>query len=692
MAAEDLANAAKACPTGEALRAYLAGKLPGPAVEQVGNHVAACSTCQVTLENVLEAPEGNDSLIGKLRGCVLRTASGEPAGDNPLKNSATTALNQEPLTSTGAARPAGPPPWVPRAGEPFGQYQLVEPIGEGGMGVVYKAWQKSLKRTVAIKMIRAGTYASASEKGRFQVEGEAIARLQHPYVVQVHEFNEHNGQPYLSMELLEGGTLASKLTKNGLPLQQAAQLVQTLACAVEAAHQRHIIHRDLKPANVLLDAQGSPKIGDFGLARLLDTEGGPTASNVVMGTPSYMAPEQAQGQAKDVGPLVDVYALGAILYEALTGRPPFKGESKLHTLDLVRTVPPTRPTQLRREVPRDLEAICLKCLEKEPARRYASAEALAQDLGRWLRGEMTEARPLPWYGRAWRRLPKRMLAAALLVLAALALLLFFRPNPNAAVRDIEARLARGQAVTLIGESGQPRWSRWHTNKGASMTVAGDGTFQLESWSLALLELVRDPQVDHYVITAEVKQERGQGSSPVGLFFGLTDYPKGDVTHLFFQRAVFSEIPFPERTDKNTGAKLTAPVKNPVYLGSHLYTEGPNKSLWDQIPFGEKSPRLFEPAGVSGGPWRKLAVEVSPMGVRGIWGGQEPLGEVTAEKIKEGAEWEIGLRQQIRPQRPDDGRISPRFNPRGTLGLYVYMASASFRRVVIKPIGNTIQPH
>jgi serine/threonine protein kinase/formylglycine-generating enzyme required for sulfatase activity len=297
-------------------------------------------------------------------------------------------------------------------------YEILEELGRGGMGVVYKARQRSLNRTVALKMILAGSHASPAAMDRFLKEAETIAQLKHPNVVQVYQFGSHQGKPYFSLEYLEGGSLAAKLKGEPQPPAQAAQIVQTLARAVQAAHEQGIVHRDLKPANVLLAADGTPKVTDFGLAKQGDS--GMTATGEVLGTPSYMAPEQAAGKTREVGPAADIYALGAILYELLTGRPPFKGTSSWDTVQLVVSTEPVPPSRLQPKVPRDLETICLKCLHKDPSRRYARAAELAQDLGRFQAGEPIVARPSSVWERGvkWaRRRPALATLCGVLVVA-----------------------------------------------------------------------------------------------------------------------------------------------------------------------------------------------------------------------------------------------------------------------------------
>ena len=266
-------------------------------------------------------------------------------------------------------------------------------LGRGGMGVVYKARDRRLNRPVALKMLLAGAYARPDELERFLREAEAEAALRHANIVQVYDVGDLDGRPYFTMEFVEGGSLAQKLAGTPLPAGQAAALLATLAEAVQAAHDGGIVHRDLKPANVLLTADGTPKISDFGLARRLDDGAGLTQSGATLGTPSYMAPEQARGETQRSVPAADVYALGAILYEMLTGRPPFRAETAAETIRQVVEEEPVPPSRLNAKVPRDLETICLKCLHKEPHRRYASAAALAEDLHRFQRGEPIAARP-----------------------------------------------------------------------------------------------------------------------------------------------------------------------------------------------------------------------------------------------------------------------------------------------------------
>jgi tRNA A-37 threonylcarbamoyl transferase component Bud32 len=282
-----------------------------------------------------------------------------------------------------------PPPSNSRDAATVAGYELIEELGRGAMGIVYKARQKGLNRYVALKMLLSGTHASASMLGRFRSEAEAVGRLRHPNIVHVYDVGEHEGRPFMSLEYVDGGTLAQRLIREAYRPREAARVVETLARAVHAAHEVGIIHRDLKPSNVLLTRHGEPKVADFGLVKLLGSDVNNTASGVILGTPAYTAPEQATGHNREVGPSTDVYALGAILYEMLGGRPPYKADSAMGTLILVVSENP--PPPLPKEVPHQLVAICMKCLEKKATRRYQTAAALADDLAKFLNGQPSKA-------------------------------------------------------------------------------------------------------------------------------------------------------------------------------------------------------------------------------------------------------------------------------------------------------------
>ena len=301
-------------------------------------------------------------------------------------------------------------------------YDLLGELGRGGMGVVYKARDQNLKRTVALKMILSGAHASDEDMQRFQIEAEAVAKLQHPNIVQIYEVSEHEGRPYIALEFADGGSLDEKIAGKPQDQQESAQLIETLAGAMQLAHENDIIHRDLKPANILLNTDGEPRITDFGLAKRMDEDSNQTKSGAVMGTPSYMAPEQAGGKSDILGPATDTYALGAILYHMLAGRPPFRAATQLDTIMQVLTEEPVAPRKLNPALAVDLETICLKCLEKDVHRRYESAAALGEDLRRFQSGEPILARPVTVVERSWKWAKRRPAVAGMISVSALALM------------------------------------------------------------------------------------------------------------------------------------------------------------------------------------------------------------------------------------------------------------------------------
>lgn len=364
------------------------------------------------------------------------------------------------------ARPEGEPEVVSKP-ERFGPYELRGELGRGGAGVVYRAYDSVLGRELALKVLLAGEWASPAFVERFRNEATAAAALTHPHIVPVHAFGELAGRHYLAMQLVPGGTLADLLGRTAGPLKvpQAVDLVEKLARAVHHAHQRGILHRDLKPANVLLDEAGQPLLVDFGLAKLVARDGPITQTRAVLGTPAYMPPEQAAGRNEEITTAADVYGLGAILYELLTGRPPFAGGTSAETVRMVLEDSPRRPRLLNPSVPRDLEVVALKCLEKDPVRRYGSAEGLAEELQRWARNEPILARPAPAWERVlrWtRRRPWTATSAALLLLALVAVgaVVVWSNRRLRMAQDViqlQAEQRRGQLVELSLEAGDAAW-------------------------------------------------------------------------------------------------------------------------------------------------------------------------------------------------------------------------------------------
>jgi eukaryotic-like serine/threonine-protein kinase len=351
----------------------------------------------------------------------------------------------------------------------FGNFELLGEIGRGGMGVIWKARQKGLDRIVAIKMILANHLASREQVERFVAEAKIMARLHHPHIVRIHETGQVAGQHYFVMEYIAGQSLANRIQSAGtLPAEKAAGFVSTVARAVEHLHAQGIVHRDLKPSNILLDENDQPYVTDFGLVKMLGAGSQATTSGAILGTPAYMAPEQAAGRAAEVGPLSDVYSLGAILYDLLIGRPPFQGETPLDTLLQVMEGEPTRPRWLIPEIPARLEMIVLKCLEKNPADRYTSAAALADDLERFVNGEEVEARAAGIWPklRRWTRrepaLAVRLCALVILTLIVHFNYVFFKPVTLLLHVEVVGLMALWMAASAVCQRllRRPAWGGW----------------------------------------------------------------------------------------------------------------------------------------------------------------------------------------------------------------------------------------
>lgn len=442
------------CPVPDELRRFLDEQLAPPRQTEVGIHVDICLSCQTVLETLTqrrasdlvglsteflqgsEGRGGQDPIpAGELED-TDESADGAPRLDTAPSAHLNGHTSRDPkrTRSYNSSGESNTDPGSPASDDLDGSsasmdrtetdlvcrlpqiaaYELLELLGEGGMGVVYKARQRGLNRLVAIKMIRADRRKSADRLVRFRIEAETVARLRHPNIVQIFEIGEAAGAPFVSLELLEGGSLDHKLASTPQPGRAAAELLITLANAVQVAHDAGIIHRDLKPSNILFTDDGIPKITDFGLAKRIESDSRQTESGQIMGSPSYMAPEQAHGRSRNVGPAADVYALGAILYEMLTGRPPFKGETPVETLRQVTDDEVVPPSHLMSRVSRDLETICLHCLNKDQSRRYSSAGALARDLERFLTGRAIKARRTPFWERG-AKLARRHPAASTLL-------------------------------------------------------------------------------------------------------------------------------------------------------------------------------------------------------------------------------------------------------------------------------------
>jgi eukaryotic-like serine/threonine-protein kinase len=432
------------CPSLERLQAFQQGRLPEQEVDAVAEHLEGCPSCEELAQRLDSA---TDDLLIALRNPGAASSSFTTANWQGTPPAADLLAQEN---------------WPSLPG-----YEILGLLGRGGMGVVYKARHLQLNRMVALKQLQQATVPALA---RARLEAEALARLGHPNIVQIHEIIEQAGSIYLALELVQGGSLEALLTGKPQPLAETARFVATLARAVHHAHLHGIVHRDLKPANILVDmpegrAQGlgAPKITDFGVAKRLAMDSGQTREGDIIGTPSYMAPEQASGKGQDVGPATDVYALGVILYEMLTGRVPLQGPTAVDTLLLVRSEEPVSPRRLQPRIARDLETICLKCLRKDPARRYVRAEQLADDLQRYLDGRPILARPTPAWEHAWkwaRRHPAWAVLAALLAAGMpVVTALWFRAEyaqAEATSKASEATLANEEAQQKKQEANQAR--------------------------------------------------------------------------------------------------------------------------------------------------------------------------------------------------------------------------------------------
>jgi hypothetical protein len=567
-------------------------------------------------------------------------------------------------------------------------YDMLDVLGHGGMGVVYRARDTALGRTVALKILRAGALANHQEIQRFYREAQAAAQLNHPHLVPVYEVGRHDDLHYFTMAFLGGGTLADHMDRFRDP-KAAVALLEKVARGVHYAHRHHVLHRDLKPSNILLDEAGEPLVSDFGLAKMLDSGLELTQPGDMVGTPLYMAPEQAAGRSDQASSAGDIWALGVILYELLTGRRPFGGKSREELLREIQSTDPPRPRSVQAKLAGDLETICLKCLEKNPVHRYASAEALADDLARWQAGEPILAKPAPWPRRYWRKIRRHPVVstavvstAAVVLVAVLAagLAVGYYTDPDRELRAMESKLARGEPAALIGEKGPPRWFRGQSGDPATGVNARDGSFFIQSTTISMLELMPDPQVSSYRFRAEVRDDW----DPTHI---------GDVGIYFAHEKVVDKIGPADSflllrfTDSRNSLKVAKDAKGKVYHRTALeycyYRDsnaGPRRDFRSLITRPGKAAVLdfvLSEQEADARPWRPFSVEVAPDQVRVFWNYQL-FAVMSRADLQKCADDMLGGNEETE-------NLIFRFNPRAALGLYTDAGAASFRHVVIEPL-------
>jgi serine/threonine-protein kinase len=678
-------NDSEVCPPSEILAALSHGELDETVVDAMARHLGRCEGCVSALSE-LHAHPPVGGLDARVRACLAdreaAVAVFSPLPRRPAADGRRGGMGPEnpehPRSSTAAQTPTR-----------VGRYVILGTVGEGGMGVVHQALDPEVGQVVALKMISDRGRPGPDRIARFRTEGQALARLCHPNVVRFLHFGEHGGRPYYTMEFVEGGSLQGRLGDGPLPPREAAELVRTLASAIHAAHQQRVIHRDLKPSNVLFAADGSPKVADFGLAKLLDADPGQglTGSGTAVGTACYMAPEQADGRTDQIGRRTDVYGLGTILYEALSGKPPFAGADPHEILRLVREGRITPPSRLVPGIPSGLDAICLRCLETSPAGRYPSAHAVAEDLTRWLADQRPRAVP-GLFGTLVHSVRRRAIAVAAVAAIALACAVFYVFDPDRPLRELQSAIDRGENVVLIPDRGAPRWHRLLAGgDGTKVTTPPDGSFTVHSWDLCLVELAPDSGRDRYRFRVRVRHVNSDDGGGVGVYAGRHAFPGQEHENNLFVGMVYNDVRSAADALKRAPFHLIpqppSPPDNWVRLGAGVVGEQAPGVGWEVLPAGMTGAR-FQPRGITGDTWRELNLEVSPDGIRGTWDGN-PVGAFAARSASKTLGDYLTLATTRHPDSPFLASVDSTFTPRGGVGLILYRGSASFRTAEIMPL-------
>jgi serine/threonine-protein kinase len=735
-----------ACPTPETLQSFNAGTLADDSFEAVATHLETCAACLRVLQNssvtddplmaALHSPVAEDTFAlepqcqNHLPTTFVELCNSPEFTLDPAANASSTPERLQTTVAETAPAPTGKP--VEAAGEdsasvppteayasgPAGKpadrvlpripkYHLVRWLGGGGMGDVFEA-VNVLGRRIALKVVRPDR-TDAEFNNRFRREAATLHDLNHPNVIRIYEYDEPGGTPFFTMRLLTGGTLADCIADYQSDRRKAVALVATVAEAVGYLHRRGILHRDLKPMNIMFDEGNQPCVTDFGLTKSVkvpdvttavagptvkcadagtaraDDPAGQLALTVhgrVMGTVLYMAPEQVQGEHERVGPQVDVWALGTILYELLAGNRPFDGKESQEVRQKILTAQPQSLASVRPRLSRDLKTIVETCLEKDPKDRYATAAELADDLGRWQRGEPILARPAGLMRKSLRLVRRHRLAAGAIVLALFAiaavLVRSHFTDPDRPMKAAQKKVHDGKTVEFIGEKGAPAWFRVRAGDEKTKAVADrDGDFTVDSLALALIELLPDTKRDHFQFTASVRHNEGFGESSVGIYFGhAQQFTGGDWQH------TFCELSFADcgllanaRPDPNSPVHEK---RSKVILQLRHFSEGLATQVRNYKTPSGLGKFFTSPQGPAECPWRKLTVDISPTLWRVKWEDEDWLQVWRADVGNR-----IDSLLSISTDQLDD--FHPDFGPRGGIGLYVFRGSASFRFVNVAPL-------
>jgi serine/threonine-protein kinase len=684
-----LETGAGGCPSRAGLSAFRSGELPEDVLKMVAAHVSECPRCAETLR---EIDESDESLIAKIGGGAgEKPFLNEPECAELMDRARALAHDLTPLPAD--TSPPGHGQTLSPAEEvfpfPFGKYHLLRRIDAGAMGVVYKAHDLTLDRVVALKMVRAGSLAGPRQLQRFKTESRAMARLDHPHIVPIYEDGEHQGQPFFTMKFMDGGSLAEHLPRFSADLPRAVELLTQVARAIHYLHEKRLLHRDLKPQNILLDEKGVAHVSDFGLAKFLDAELELSQTGEVVGSLPYMAPEQALGRTDRISAATDIWALGVILYELLTGQRPFQGQTREELIRQVAAASPTPPRKLRSRLPRVLERICLKCLEREPAERYPSALLLAEHLGGWLRGNPVRVpRPsLRSKARALvRRRPFLVFAPVLLGLICFAVYGAISPTqPKAnedqgasmqkqaeadALAQLQRELKERRSVTLIPETGPPRWLEWDVNPVFPQRNPRQA-FSFRTLNSSLLKLLPSVPGRYFRFSADIQHQFDAGSAEVGLYFGHTKRksPRG-VQHSFYKLTVNDREDLKKKFPE---ARLKG---NQMSLEMILGYESDSDAIQMQNHTAGHDLIYQAAGGVHPMPWRTIGVEVRRTGVRMFWNDIKPPKPLPLADLKEKVDQAIADNPI-----PDPGR--PTFDPSLGLGLFLYNGTAAFKNVKVQ---------